>query len=74
MAKTCDCRQEVERVYPLANGRLVRVILRDSIVPEDPYLSLARAFALSVRTGEVFNAERTPRVIRDTLIKTNISI
>ena len=37
-------------------------------------MSLARAFALSVRTGEVFNAERTPRVIRDTLIKTNISI
>ena len=74
MAKKCDCREEGIRTYPLANGRVVRVILRNSIVPEDPYLSLARAQALSVRTGEAFQSNRVPRIIKDTLIKTNISI
>ena len=68
------CRTEAERVYPLAGGRLVRVILRNSITVEDPYLNLARAQALSIRTGEVFDADRTPRPIKDHLIKTNISI
>lgn len=69
-----NCRLEAERVYKLAGGRTVRVILRDSIVPEDPYLSIARAKALSVRTGEALDVDRTPRIIKDFLIKTNISI
>jgi len=69
-----DCRIEAERVYPLAGGRLVRVILRNSLVPEDPYLSLARAQALSIRTGDTFDADRIRRSIKDHLIKTNISI
>jgi hypothetical protein len=53
---------------------MVTVIVRDSVVPEDPYLVLARAKALSIRTGEPFNASRTTRPIKDLLIKTNISI
>ena len=69
-----NCRLELERRYPLANGRIVTVTVRDSVVPEDPYLVLARAKALSVRTGEAFNASRTNRSIKDFLIKTNISI
>jgi hypothetical protein len=69
-----SCRLEMERRYPLANGRIVTVIVRDSVTPEDPYLVLTRAKALSVRTGEVFNASRTTRSIKDFLIKTNISI
>lgn len=69
-----ECRVEAERVYPLAGGRLVRVILRNSLVPEDPYLSLARAQALSIRTGEAFDANRVTRAVKDHLIKTNISI
>lgn len=68
------CRIELERRYPLANGRVVTVIVRDSVTPEDPYLVLARAKALSVRTNEAFSAERTTRSIKDFLIKTNISI
>jgi hypothetical protein len=50
------------------------VIVRSSVTPEDPYLVLARAKALSVRTSEAFSAERTKRSIKDFLIKTNISI
>ena len=69
-----NCRIEESRRYPLANGRIVTVILRNTIVPEDPYLSLARARAISVRTGEAFNADRIERSIKDSLIKTNISI
>lgn len=68
------CRVEGERRYTLANGRIVTVILRNSIVPEDPYLSLARAKMLSVRTGEAFNSNRTTKQIKDYLIKTNVSI
>lgn len=68
------CRVELERRYPLANGRVVTIVVRDSIVPEDPYLVLARAKALSVRTKEAFSAPRTTRSIKDFLIKTNVSI
>jgi hypothetical protein len=68
------CRLEMERRYPLANGQIVTVIIRNSVTPEDPYLVLARAKALSVRTSEGLNAERTTRTIKDFLIKTNISI
>jgi hypothetical protein len=49
------------------------VILRDTLVVEDPYINLARAKALSVRTGEPNTSDRIPRVIKDYLIKTNIT-
>ncbi len=68
------CRIELERSYPMANGRMVKVIIRDSVTPEDPYLMLARAKALSVRTNEAFSADPINRSIKDFLIKTNISI
>lgn len=69
-----SCRLEAERVYPLANGRVVTVTLRKTVTPEDPYLVLARAKGLSARTGEPVDADKTPRSVKDYLIKTNISI
>lgn len=69
-----NCRVEVYQRYPLANGKVVTVILRNTVVPEDPYLNLARAQALSVRTSEAFDANRVSKKIKDALIKTNISI
>lgn len=69
-----ECRAEYERRYCLRNGRIVTVILRDTIIIEDPYLNLARAKALSVLTGEVFDANRVSRPIKDCLVKTNLSI
>lgn len=70
---TCP-RREARQSYPIANGKIVTVIIRDSVVPEDPYLVLAKAFALSVRTGEGFKAQQTPRRIKDALIKTTVTI
>lgn len=67
-------RRESRRSYPIANGKIVTVILRDSVVPEDPYLVLAKAYALSVKTGEGFKAQATPRRIKDALIRTNVTI
>lgn len=67
-------RVEAVRNYPLANGRIIRVILRNSIVPEDPYLNRVRAKLLAVRTGEPYKANVVSRAIKDHLIKTNISI
>ena len=68
------CRTEGSRKYYLAGSRVVTVTLRDAIAPEDPYLSLAKAKAFSVRTGEVVNVNRTSRTIKNYLIKTNVSI
>lgn len=68
------CREEYSRTYYLAGGRAVTVILRTTVVVEDPYLNLARAKGLSVRTGEAVIPDRIGRDIRDRLIKTNISI
>jgi len=68
------CRTELIRTFPLATGRLVTLILRDQINCEDPYMSLVRAQALSLRTGESFDSNRISRGIRDALIRTNVSI
>ena len=68
------CRTELSLTLPLANGRTVTTILRDSVSPDDPYINLARARALEVRTGEPFNAQRVERSVKDVLIKTNITI
>ena len=67
-------RTEVSRTFPLAGGRQVTLILRDAIVPEDPFLNLARAQALALRTGEPFDATMTRRKIKDSLIKTYTNI
>ena len=68
------CKTELVRRFPLAQGRVVTVILSDSFSPEDPYINLVRAKALSVRTGELFDANKINRIVKDSLIKTNISI
>lgn len=68
------CRLEASRTYHLQDGRSVTVILRDSVVVEDPYMNMARARAYAVRTGDDQLPERVDKDIRDRLIKTNISI
>jgi hypothetical protein len=70
----CNCRTVLTRKFPLATGRIITIILRDRLSCDDPYINLARAKALSLRTGESFNSNRINRSIRDSLIKTNISI
>ena len=74
MATQFNCREEAVRRFPIANGIVVTVTLRNSLVPEDPYLVLAKAKAYSTKTGSAYNAPKTPRSVKDILIKTNISI
>ena len=66
-------RTERVQTFPLSGGRLISVIMRDTVVPEDPYINMARAKALSLRTGEPYDADRVDRSIKDYLIKTNIT-
>ena len=67
-------RTEVSQRYSLSNGRMITVILRDTIVPEDPYINMCRAKCLALRTGEPYDSDRTSRVIKDQLIKTNVTL
>ena len=66
-------RAEYIQTFSLSGGRMISVILRDTLVPEDPYINMARATALSIRTGEPYDADRVDRTIKDYLIKTDIS-
>ena len=68
------CRNELITRYPMADGTVRTVIVRDSVVIEDPYLKLVRAKLLSIRTGKEFGADVTPRAIKDVLVKQNIQI
>jgi hypothetical protein len=66
-------RDQYVQTFSLAGGRMVSVILRDTLVPVDPYINMARATALSIRTGEMYDSDRVDRTIKDYLIKTNVS-
>lgn len=69
-----DCRTVAARTYRIQDGTVVRVILRDAVVPEDPYLNMVRAQLYSIRTGEAYGSNRTDRDVKDSLIKTTITI
>ena len=66
-------RSEYVQVFSLSGGRMMSVILRDTLVPVDPYINMARATAFSIRTGEPYDSDRIDHKIKDYLIKTNIS-
>lgn len=66
-------RDQYVQTFSLAGGRMVSVILRDTLVPVDPYINMARATAMSIRTGEMYDSDRVDRTIKDYLIKTNVS-
>ena len=65
-------RQEGKKVYPLANGRRITITVRSAIVPEDPFINMARAAAYAIRTLAVNTSPRVERGIKDFLIKTNL--
>ncbi len=56
------------------NGRLYRIVARDKITVEDPYIIMVKAEAFSIRTGEPFQGTTPPRAVRDYLVKNNIVI
>lgn len=67
-----------KQVVTIIGGQRVTVTVRDTIVPEDPYLNLVRASAFPLQMGGGANA-RFPvppvgRDIKDVLIKSTITI
>lgn len=67
------CRQEVP-INLRFQGRIYRFVLRDKILPEDPYLVLAKATAFALQTGEAYNGESPKRSLKDFLIKESVVI
>lgn len=67
------CRTEV-RLNIRKDDRIYKFVLRDKLVPEDPYLVLVKATAFSIQTGEPFNGNPTGRSIKDFLIKNSVVI
>lgn len=56
------------------DGRLYRYVLRDKVMPEDPYLVLIKAAAFSIQTKEPYNGTPPSRSVRDFLIKQSLVI
>jgi hypothetical protein len=67
-------RNEIYLNYPLDDGTVRRMVLRDTVVIYDPYLKLVRAYVHSVKTGNEFGSQITSRSVKDDLIKINIQI
>jgi hypothetical protein len=67
-----------KQIVTVIGGQQVTLIIRDTIVPEDPYLNMVRAAAYPYQMGGGPNS-RYPvppvnRLIKDVLIKTVIRI
>lgn len=67
------CRQEAT-VSLKKDGRIYRFVVRDAIVPEDPFLMLIKATAFALTTGEPYNGTSPNRVLKDFLIKDSVVI
>lgn len=67
------CREEVT-INLRKSGRIYRFVLRDKIVPEDPYLVLVKAAAFSISTGEAYNGTPPNRSLKDFLIKDSVIV
>lgn len=74
---TGDGRRE-KSIVTTVGGRRVTIIIRDTIVPEDPYLNLVRAsaYTFQARSGSNsrFPVPPVGRDIKDFLIRTNVVI
>jgi hypothetical protein len=67
------CRNEVP-ITLKKDGRLYRFVLRDRVIPEDPYLMLVKAVAFAVQVNEPHTGRAPERSIRDFLVKNNVVI
>lgn len=68
--KLQPCRQEVV-INLRKDGRIYRLIARDKLTPEDPYLVLVKAAAFAIQTGEAYNGTTPTRAVKDFLIKSS---
>lgn len=67
------CRSEVP-ITIRKFGRLYRFVLRDKVVPEDPFLVMVKATAFAIQTGEPNVGKAPDRAIKDFLIKDTVII
>lgn len=67
------CRTEVP-VAIRKGGRMYNLVLRDKIVPEDPYLVMLKAQAFAITEGEPYVGRAPSRAVRDFLIKDTVVI
>ena len=67
------CRQEVT-VSLRKDNRLYNYVVRDKIVPEDPYIVMIKALAFAVRYSSVYPGAEPPKAVRDFLIKSSVVV
>jgi hypothetical protein len=56
------------------DGRIYTFVLRDKVVPEDPYLVLVKAVGFAIQMNEPYSGQAPERSIRDFLVKGNVVI
>lgn len=71
---TCGTGRQEVTLNIRKDGRLYRFVLRDKIMPEDPYLVMVKAAAFAIQTAEPYNGTPPARSIRDFLIKQGVVI
>lgn len=73
-----DSPRRERTITTVVGGQRVTIIVRDTIVPEDPYLNLIRAAAYPYQTAKgadgIFPVPPVSRRIKDVLIKTDLVI
>ena len=67
------CRQEVV-INLRKDNRIYNFVMRDKIVPEDPYLMMVKALAFAIRESEPYNGTSPARSVKDFLIKDSVVI
>lgn len=67
------CRTEVP-LSILRDGRIYEFILRDKIVPEDPYVNLVKAISFAIQENEPYSGTLPGRALKDFMVKSNIII
>ena len=55
-------------------GRIYRVVLRDKVVVDDPYVTLVKAVSFAYKMGEPYQAREIQRNVKDFLIKLDVVI
>lgn len=67
------CRTEIFSAV-MKNGRVYRYVVRDKIVPEDPYLVQVKAAAFAIRMREPYMGRTPDRALKDFLLKNQVLV
>lgn len=67
------CRSEVP-ITIRKDGRLYKFVLRDKVLPEDPYLVMVKAAAFAISESEPYNGRAPDRSVKDFMVKDTVVI